>query len=107
MEAQDLPTRGRRSVQMQGPPELSTLLALFSSCSGKQQGDAPQAGEGFDITGAWVLISQTYPSGRVVETNLKDYSRCKIYGSANQSEDVRKRRAEYGTYIYRRCVTGE
>lgn len=25
----------------------------------------------------------------------------------NQSEDVRKRRAEYGTYIYRRCVTGE
>ncbi len=60
---------------------LSTLLALFSSCSGKQQGDAPQVGEGFDITGAWVLISQTLPSGRVVETNLKDYSRCKIYGS--------------------------
>lgn len=60
---------------------LSTVLVLLSSCSGRQQGEAVQSSEGFDITGAWALISQTYPSGRVVETNLKDYSRCKIYGS--------------------------
>ena len=42
---------------------LSTLLALLSSCSGKQQGDAPQAGEGFDITGVWRLVDRVSSKG--------------------------------------------
>ena len=42
---------------------LSTLLALLSSCSGKQQGDAPQVGEGFDITGVWRLVDRVSSKG--------------------------------------------
>lgn len=60
---------------------LYIFSVLLSSCTDKQQSEPTQAREEFDITGAWVLISQTLPGGRVIETNLKDYSRCKIYGS--------------------------
>ena len=62
---------------------LSTLLALLSSCSGKQQGEAVLSSEGFDITGAWVMVGLIDSSGVVYEQSLSYYTRCKIYEADN------------------------
>lgn len=76
---------------------LSTLLALLSSCSGKQQSDTPQANERiadlesvhdamrasdqeeFSIFGVWMLKSEISPDGKQTSSIYTHYTRCKIY----------------------------
>lgn len=60
---------------------LQYLLFTATLCMGcsERWNDAPPTSEGFDITGAWTLLSHTYSDGRVIWANLNRYTRCKIY----------------------------
>lgn len=62
---------------------LSTLLALLSSCTGKQQGDAVSPPrEGFDITGVWMLVDLTHSGKNVSDFYLSNNRLpCKLYES--------------------------
>ena len=63
---------------------LSTVLALLSSCSEKRQDEAVQSSEGFDITGAWMMIGIIDSTGIEKYLDLDQYTRCKIYDTDNQ-----------------------
>ena len=63
---------------------LSTILALLSSCSGRQQGEAVPSREGFDITGVWMMIGIIDSTGIEKYLDLDQYTRCKIYDTDNQ-----------------------
>ena len=82
---------------------LSTLLALFSSCSGKQQGDAPQVGEGFDITGTWMLVNMTDHEGRLMDMiRNRNFLSCTIYESDSTYYDVNLWAVDGKTYLFPR-----
>ncbi len=57
---------------------LIIILTSLSSCAHKQQ-MRQQAYDGFNIKGAWMLISLTDQNGNVFPMDFGNYTRCKIF----------------------------
>jgi DNA-binding CsgD family transcriptional regulator len=55
---------------------LMPLVLMLSSCMEEKQ---QQENDGFDITGAWVLVSMTDSAGQVHPMDMGAYTRCKIF----------------------------
>ena len=89
---------------------FSTLLALLSSCSGKQQGEQtgqPQDSGKFDITGTWMLVNMTDHEGRVMDMiRNRNFLSCTIYESDSTYYDVNLWAVDGKTYLFP-CETGQ
>ncbi len=82
---------------------LSTVLALLSSCSGKQQGEAVQSSEGFDITGVWMMVNMTDHEGRLMDMiRNRNFLSCTIYESDSTYYDVNLWAVDGKTYLFPR-----
>ena len=89
---------------------LSTLLALLSSCSGKQQGEQtgqPQDSGKFDITGTWMMVNMTDHEGRLMDMiRNRNFLSCTIYESDSTYYDVNLWAVDGKTYLFP-CETGQ
>ena len=82
---------------------LYIVLALLSSCSGRQQGEAVPSREGFDITGTWMLVNMTDHEGRLMEMiRNRNFLSCTIYESDSTFYDVNLWAVDGKTYLFPR-----
>lgn len=87
---------------------LSTVLVLLSSCSRKQpdgdmQTEQPQRSEGFDITGAWMMINMTDHEGRLMDMiRNRNFLSCTIYDSDSMYYDVNLWAVDGNTFLFPR-----
>ena len=82
---------------------FSYFLLLFSSCVDKQPPKRPQTVEGFDITGAWMMVNMTDLEGRLMDMiRNRDFLKCTIYDTDSTYYDVNLWAVEGKTFLFPR-----